>query len=221
VFDNGQYLSLIDDEKFAEVYMNEVHDISSIFKDFYQQGYHQFIWPQDNLDDLLLQARNYGIANGFCITKFSEHYYEAWTFATTPENTGITNTYLHHHDDLIGFSNYFNNTASSILKESDNALAKFKNYNFDYQSIYKTEEISCLNLPFIINGKEVFISSREQECLEKISKGLSIKWIARSLNLSPRTVEYYIDNVKNKLKVATKIQAIEIYYSQKQIKIFK
>lgn len=43
------------------------------------------------------------------------------------------------------------------------------------------------------------LSNRERECLMMLRQGYSVKKIACVLNLSPRTVQHYLENTKNKL----------------------
>ena len=60
-----------------------------------------------------------------------------------------------------------------------------------------------------ISIDNVYLSQQELKCLRLLILGKTSKLIAQFLNLSPRTVEYYLDNIKNKLKVETKTQLIE------------
>lgn len=50
------------------------------------------------------------------------------------------------------------------------------------------------------------LTKRESECLYLLAKGLKTKEIARQIKLSPRTVEFYIDNMKKKLNCANRIE---------------
>jgi DNA-binding NarL/FixJ family response regulator len=43
------------------------------------------------------------------------------------------------------------------------------------------------------------LTKREQECGYYLTRGFSMKEIANALNISPRTVECYIINIKQKL----------------------
>jgi DNA-binding CsgD family transcriptional regulator len=61
-------------------------------------------------------------------------------------------------------------------------------------------------------GKEfpgLHLSYREAECILHLLRGRSLKGIGKLLNLSPRTVEYYLKNVKKKLECRTKFELID------------
>lgn len=52
------------------------------------------------------------------------------------------------------------------------------------------------------------LSKRELECLLSILRGESSKTIAHSLGLSKRTIEFYIENIKNKMGCLTRAELI-------------
>lgn len=52
------------------------------------------------------------------------------------------------------------------------------------------------------------LTPRESECLRWVAKGKTDREIARILSVSPRTVRFHVDNAKEKLNVATRIQAV-------------
>jgi len=58
------------------------------------------------------------------------------------------------------------------------------------------------------NSGRIRLSKREQECLSKVALGLTIREIAISLGLSPRTVEHYIENMRNKIGCSKKTEII-------------
>jgi DNA-binding CsgD family transcriptional regulator len=53
-----------------------------------------------------------------------------------------------------------------------------------------------------------FFSTRETQCIELLLQGKSPKEIGKMLNLSYRTIEHYIANIKDKLEVRTKAELI-------------
>jgi DNA-binding CsgD family transcriptional regulator len=52
------------------------------------------------------------------------------------------------------------------------------------------------------------LSSRQSECLHYLVRGMTAKQIAQTLNLSHRTVEFYLDNLKVKLQCKTKAELV-------------
>ena len=65
------------------------------------------------------------------------------------------------------------------------------------------------NLSRIFLGPEfpgIYLTGREEECAIHLMQGNTLKEIARHLELSPRTVEFYMKNIKNKLNCRTKFQ---------------
>lgn len=57
--------------------------------------------------------------------------------------------------------------------------------------------------------EEVFLTNREIEVLEQLSKGLSYTMIAENLFLSPSTVRKHIENIYTKLQVHSKLEAVQ------------
>jgi len=55
---------------------------------------------------------------------------------------------------------------------------------------------------------DVYFSRREAECAYQLSQGKTFKEVARILSLSTRTVEYYLKNMKLKLKCRTRSELI-------------
>lgn len=54
------------------------------------------------------------------------------------------------------------------------------------------------------------LSTREQECLKWASRGKSSSDIGQILDLSPRTVDSYLEKVCAKLHVRTRIEAVAV-----------
>jgi DNA-binding CsgD family transcriptional regulator len=61
------------------------------------------------------------------------------------------------------------------------------------------------------------LTDRQLDCLFYLVKGMSIKLIAKTISLSPRTVEHYLDTVKTKLKCESRVALIEKALKMKMI----
>lgn len=59
--------------------------------------------------------------------------------------------------------------------------------------------------------EKLHLTQREIQCLAGVVKGLSSKNIARKLNLSYRTIEFYIANIKKKYGCRTKFELMSVF----------
>ena len=64
------------------------------------------------------------------------------------------------------------------------------------------------------NKKFYKLSNREVDCLYYTIQGHSAKFIGQELSISHRTVESYLQNIKNKLDYHTKNELIDIALEQ-------
>ena len=59
----------------------------------------------------------------------------------------------------------------------------------------------------------IYFTRREAECLYYLLRGMTIAATAIQLELSPRTVEFYVKNMKRKLQVKTKFDLMECLHA--------
>ena len=64
-----------------------------------------------------------------------------------------------------------------------------------------------------LRGKtgQIYLSKRESECLLQLSLGKTAKETARALDLSPRTVEFYLNNIKEKTDCRTRTELVRAF----------
>ena len=77
-------------------------------------------------------------------------------------------------------------------------------------SNYQSANVKNGSMCFIKNSNNNYLNltKREIEIIQWIACGKSSKEIARVLNISPRTVETHLSNVKNKLNCCKVVQII-------------
>ena len=111
----------------------------------------------------------------------------------------------------------------SILGEVENKENKsyafiYTNYGFKYQKeVRLTKEMRKKAGKRMISKKyglgdaypDIYFTSREYDCVTQLLKGKTIKGIAKLYSLSPRTVEFYIKNMKIKLNCITRDELLE------------
>ena len=67
-------------------------------------------------------------------------------------------------------------------------------------------------LQFLLHGlpNQLHLSQREAECIFFLLRGLTIKKVGGILDLSPRTVEFYLKNIKAKLACKKKSEVLHL-----------
>lgn len=60
------------------------------------------------------------------------------------------------------------------------------------------------------NDASAYFTYREAQCMAQIMRGKTIKAAAQAIGLSPRTVEYYLKNMKAKFKCRTKSELMQL-----------
>jgi DNA-binding CsgD family transcriptional regulator len=165
-----------------------------------------------------------GVYHPISYFDITQQYFDFYTFGIKRSNTIGINTYLNQLEILKKFSFFFREQSKNIFKKMHwfklkptkgmelkqailkNVISqnKWQSDIFDVRRIILTDDLN------------VNLSKQEYNCLKIISCGKTIKECARMMNLSPKTVENYIYNMKGKLGVHRKSQLIDIYQSIKQ-----
>lgn len=157
------------------------------------------LWPQDKMDDKFQALLSFGLWHGLSFYKKHEDFIDCWEFSTSVENDFVYGVYGDKRGCLEAFIRYFNlKIADFISVEKDIPIAHFDVNLYAQQPLVSDSSVT----DFLKEINYQAFSKREQECLMCIQKGKSAKEIARILDLSPRTVEFYIQNMKKKAGVS-------------------
>lgn len=114
-------------------------------------------------------------------------------------------------DDLLytvikGKTNGRKASLLSDLEQDTNYIACEKE-----KPITGTESLVVYGFGSKYSGK--YFTKREAECMALLLKGKTINSIATILKISPRTVEYYVKNMKYKLGCRTKFELVDLVYA--------
>lgn len=136
-------------------------------------------------------AKSHDVAHGMYIIKSHDTYCEFFGFATHRNNYHIINTYLTHLDTFKNFTSYFVDKAYALI-----------------QCVEKQKITLPFNDGFHRNDNRLSMSERQLQCARLLVNGKTMKEIAQSLQLSPRTVEHYLSFLKYKLGCKNKAELI-------------
>lgn len=211
-FHDGSEINLCNHAHWIEDYYKlELFSTSEFTKSLptYQHGYQIWSTAFSQASVLLHGRALINSDHGITLIKEQCDGTSFYFFSTTPENPCIFDVYFNHIDTLHHFVDFFNDKAAKLIQKAsqkrllltqysvsntvNNALTALPLTDFYQQTIVKNY--------YLQNGNSanVKLSAQELKCLQGLMKQLTSKEIAIELNINKRTVDFYIDNIKNKL----------------------
>jgi DNA-binding CsgD family transcriptional regulator len=134
-------------------------------------------------------------------------------FCTSPSNI------INHIPLLQCFINRFKEDGADIIKNAleeqiscDKHLGKefFKKPTLIIPSTDETKKIQFLKeMGMLHHADDIALSQREKQCIRYLLQGYTAAETAQLLNLSKRTVESYLQNIKLKMNCYTKVELFE------------
>jgi len=127
----------------------------------------------------------------------------------------IKSPWYDQHDNIVGVCGFSIVLGKHPLADSLSTIARLGLLNSLNSLNSDTPPVSQNNARM----HDLRLSKREAECLRLTIKGCTAKKIARMLDLSHRTIEEYLTNIKIKMGVKSKSELIEMavsFYSQAQ-----
>lgn len=227
---DGSQVYLSNSSRWIEDYYNLNLYRTSMFEfDIASYSDSHMIWNSDVASDVITHGKQYyNSDNGITIIKPNKDFCEFHFFSSSVDNGKISNFYINNLDVLFAFISHFKTQGSEILKSADKKKIIIPNHfkdsyadNSDFNLVEKNlrddffAEVKKIDQRSISPANfynkdiaDVKLSRREKECLMHLIQGKSAKQTASILNLSPRTVEVYLDCLKTKLQCRTKLALI-------------
>ncbi len=214
---DGRYTVLVDRPEWAEHYVEGQFYLDDPYlrhPDVYQSGWCSM---QSNGSDAYREKIFRGgkeildldynvmlIEKGVCSVEF-------FGFAAVQGKNSLEETALNRPCILKAFAAYFKKELSPVLlrmQEEAGSLIDLKGKDFFKKDpIHPSPKIDELLKDLGMKDlllRTIKLSPQEKKCLKGIGHGKSAKETALDLRLSHRTVEAYIENIKNKLACSTK-----------------
>ena len=166
-------------------------------------------------DHCLFLCKEYNIWNALVIyEKFNEHS-DFWFFAGTPNDTEIIKNYINKIDILKKFTRYFKEKFSHDLKNIDPKQLIVSQVRVINNTPSEKEKIktfiNSLNVKYYRLEEQFLVSRKEFECLFYLAQGKTMKETARFMNVSFRTIEFHLNNLKRKTNFHKKSQLIDFF----------
>ncbi len=189
------------------------------------KGY--FLWSELKTDDAIYsQGREFfNIDNGISFVSKQKDSTTLYIFASTRDDHSINSFYVRNIDLFKRFILYFQDKGANLL----NQAAKNRIYLPEKQVIIDREfkkvilsgnerrkffEETNIERFFLPNSDDdLYLTKREAECAAYMLDGATAKQIGKQLGISFRTVESHLNQMKEKLKCATKEQLADFLFS--------
>jgi DNA-binding CsgD family transcriptional regulator len=217
IYENGKMLRMANKPKWTRTYFEKGYydDIDLYSMRDVQQNESRLLLltgePQG--EHFTTLCKEFQIWNALGIYEKFEEYSDFWFFSSSPDNTEVINFYLNKVDALKNFSLYFKEKFSQEIKENDPSKLISTRVKITESSLVEKQKVKSLFNNLNINSykldDKVSLSKREFECLFYLVQGRTMKEIARFMNLSFRTIEFHLNNVKRKLNCNKKSQVID------------
>lgn len=153
----------------------------------------------------------------YFIERCSDHYRVAG-FGSDKCDISIINYFINSMPSLINFIHHFERSGEDLIEfliGSHRIIIP----NYLESRLQIEGLILPAQLPFNFAHKEPsasvdqiqLVTAREKDCLNLIAQGYTMKSIAQKLNISHRTVETHLRNIKDKYGLNTKNQLIDMW----------
>lgn len=191
----------------------------------YTRGY--FRWDEQIDDKVHYDFQSYfWIGKGITLIDKQDDYVELFCFAGGCMNDPATRRFVNNLDLLDQFVNYFKQRAADLILQAEEQRILTPLIDHDWSPTLKRQLHSKIANPerqeFISaispEKEKINITFRERECIECLLQGLSSKEIGRKLEISPRTVERHLENIKLKFNCS---KVTQILKKATDLEIFK
>lgn len=230
------HVQIDQDNQFSAIGMKPEFARLYLEKSYYNYDIHQaknhaersyILWDIVELDKQSLalkeDCQGHNIHHLFTIVQQGTKNKEYFHFATEANLPSINNSYLQNLDILNRFILYFKDKISSHKQLAQSHSYKFRisdqsaNFYANTESSFDPDDlIENLSLNRIaFNDKGGYLTHREFECLHWLSMAKTIDQIAILLNITPRTVNAHIANIKDKTGCYSLFQLGALYQKLK------
>jgi len=172
--------------------------------------------------EFLQMLKSNGAAESFSIVKFIQNGMRHYHFGMAHRNPAEINYCISNYDLFEAFILYFHEKAERLLNCSDKIIIPKFTLDLPSDTLGDTiaqddlkrrrflDAIEYDTVKFDAVPTKKPFTSRERQCLSLVIKGKSAKNIAKNLDLSVRTIEFYMNNIKKKTDSRTIAELISI-----------
>ncbi len=221
------YVRAFDDQSRIQISTNNYWSEHFYEKKFYKIGTFEnldvqsglYLWSSLPCQQIFCDLRNYfQIDHGITLAEKTNDGVEYFHFGSFVGNYEINNFYINNIDLLKRFNLYFKTNAKKLIENASKIRVLYKNpkntNEFENTSSLEQQELRSrfiahtpLNkIPINTNKLKFTLTQKELECSKLFIQGYSAKQIANIMNISCRTAEEHLANLKTKFSCSKESQ---------------
>lgn len=220
IYDNGKIFRLVSHKEWSKTFLEKefYNDPNFLRKEMFnlQLGSYQCRTlvgaPQGIHWNTLYNSQ---IWNVLIYYKKKKNFLECCCLGTTPENNQVINLYMNNFKDLYNFFLYFKEKNIDLINDSDQQKLLISTINPQDKPDAMLEKdrfsqiLQSHKHTLQVGNQNALLTQRQFEVLSQLSLGKTAKEIGRNLQLSPRTIEHYINELKVKLPTNRKDELVK------------
>ncbi len=174
------------------------------------------LWNTIDHHEIVRNAKqHFDIDNGITLIDRKPDYFEIFNFGANPDDTHNINWYINNLDVLKNFILCYQEQSDKIIGTIAPSKYEKINNNFDLKQLIERDQKNKIVFEpdhIVVNHRnsEVILNRREYQCVALLLEGMTAKCIGLKLDISSRTVESYLNNVKKKFDIHYKNELIAI-----------
>ncbi len=160
-----------------------------------------FLWDPNLPKEPVGLAREFNITSGFTFVERHQDYYYMFGFGAPETNYRAIDNYFNSLNSMHDFLQQFKVEQRKLIADIDKS-------RFNVSK----ERQDCNLQQMLLRSDQApnHLTTKELACIKGLAKGLSYKEIAKSLNISHRTVETYLNRVRQRFNLQRKNELIAL-----------
>jgi DNA-binding CsgD family transcriptional regulator len=222
LFNDGTRFMLSNHFDWIKEFHEKYYEIGVMNRTFDSYNDSYLLWPVSGREKIYyVMVDRHELSGIFSFIKRYRTYSESFTFVALNETLDFGNWCINNLNLLKKFINYFKEQADNLLfkantdrlilppcLQDDGYIQKIINspaFDADAKALLDSEIYAF----YLANSNgDVHLTLQESACLYHLVHGKTAKVTARLLNISPRTVEGYLANIRSKLQCKNKLEII-------------
>lgn len=220
IFNSGKWLVTGNHQAWVANFIEKIQSNHNYLKTIEKEIFNnpQYIMYGHTQKDLEIESyremHSFNLWNGLNIYNNHHDFIEYYYILSKPEIQQMNNFYINNLETLKKYTVYFKSKLADLIDLNDEQILFSVDKVIDIESIICKEvndhikkfikEITLDKYILNLKSNKITLTSRQFECVLNFIEGLSMKEIGKKLNISHRTVEYYINIAKSKMGIRYK-----------------